>query len=330
MHGTELTHIEREQIEIRLRGNWGVRKIARHLQRNHGVIVREIQRNKKPDGVYSALYATEQAVKRRVRRGNVKRKLDKNLELQDWVLFCLMQKAWAPDVIAGHLKIYPPPHLKGVTISPEAIYGWLQEGAGNKLGYWQYLPTKRQRRRKKGSRTKHGIMRIPDRISIHERAHDIAQRQVLGHWESDSIIYPGSGGERISTQQERKARLIKIHRLPSGRSKDTTDALQKTIQSVPCDLVKSITFDNGLEAVGHTQLKRDYGIQTYFCDPYASYQKGSVEHANKLIRRFLPKGTDLRTITDQQIYDIEELLNNTPRKILAYKTPKEVFYKKAS
>jgi len=90
--------------------------------------------------------------------------------------------------------------------------------------------------------------------------------------------------------------------------------------------VKSITFDNGLEAVGHVDLKRRHHLETYFCDPYSSWQKGGVEHANKLIRRSLPKGTDLRTITDKRLYEVQETLNNTPRKILNYKTPNEVFY----
>jgi transposase, IS30 family len=167
---------------------------------------------------------------------------------------------------------------------------------------------------------------IPGRVSIHARDEGINERLTLGHWESDSVIYTGSGGQRLSVQTERKARFIQIHRLPSGSAQHTLDALRETICSVPQDLVKTITFDNGSEGVLHEQLGHDYFIKTFFCDTYASYQKGGVEQANSLIRRELPRGTDLRTISDQQIYAIQKRRNDTPRKILGYLTPREVLF----
>lgn len=151
-------------------------------------------------------------------------------------------------------------------------------------------------------------------------------RLVLGHWETDSVIYPGSGGQRLSVQTERKARFVQIHRLPSGKAQDTTDAIRESIASVPQDLWKTITFDNGSEGAGHQTLQHDYGVRTYFCDPYASWQKGTVEQTNGLIRRCLPRGTDLRDISNQEIYDTRERLNDTPRKILGYRTPREVLF----
>ncbi|NCS72476.1 MAG: IS30 family transposase [Candidatus Magasanikbacteria bacterium] len=329
MRGKELTCLDREKIEYRLACKQSHRSIAKALKRDHTVIDREIDRNKKPDGTYSAGYAQELCDKRRVRRGNVKRKLDTDEKLRLHVV-CQLKEGLSPDVIAGRLQEIAPVSLINASISHEAIYGWLYEGEGHALGYWKYLPGKRQRRRRHGTRKKHNKTNIPDRVSIHARDDGIDERITFGHWETDSIIYPGSGGQRLSVQIERKARLVRIHRLPSGNAQDTLDALRETICSVPQDLIKTITFDNGSEGVRHKTLTDDYDIWTYFADTYASWQKGSVEQVNGIIRRHLPKGTDLRTITNQQIYAIQEKLNNTPRKILGYKTPNEVFFNLSS
>ena len=328
MRGQELTSKERERIELYLKGHWSLRDIGRVLKRNHGVISREIARNKKPDGTYSSVYAQQLCDRRRVRRGNVKRKLDREKKLQEWVVARLKdeKRSWSPDVIAGKLKLCPPPELEGVTISTESIYQWLYEGEGYKRGYWQYLLTRQKKRRKRGTRKKHGKTSIPNRVSIHERDEGVNERKSLGHWESDSVIYGKSGGQRLSVQTERKARFVQIHRLPSGSAQDTLDALRETVTSVPQDLIRSITFDNGSEGARHDTLTHDYHILTFFCDPYASHQKGGVENMNRLIRRYLPRGTDLSKVSNQTIYAIQERLNNTPRKVLGYRTPREVLF----
>jgi len=325
MNGQELTYLERQKIEMCLRGKWSLRKTAKKLKRNHSVISREARRNRKPEGLYSAVYAQCLADRRRVRRGNVKRKLDKDERLREHVVSEL-RRGQAPDVIAGRMKLAPSSRLRGRTISHEAIYTWLQYGEGHLLGYWRYLPTKRERRRRHGSRRSKAKTPIPDRVSIHARDEGAGMRLTTGHWETDSVIYPGSGGQRLSVQKERKARYVMIHRLPSGKARDTLDALRESVASVPQDLWKTITFDNGSEGAMHRTLTDEYGIDTYFCDPYASWQKGAVEQANSLIRRRLPRGTDLRTITDQDIHDLQERLNDTPRKVLGYRTPREVLF----
>ena len=117
-----------------------------------------------------------------------------------------------------------------------------------------------------------------------------------------------------------------IHRLPSGKALDTLAAIQDSICQIPQDLWKSITWDNGSEGTLHQTLTQDYDIQTFFCDPYSSWQKGSVENMNRLIRRALPRSVDLSTISNQTIYAIQERLNNTPRKVLGYRSPREVLF----
>ncbi len=109
-----------------------------------------------------------------------------------------------------------------------------------------------------------------------------------------------------------------------GSAEETERALTESIESLPQPLWKTITFDNGGEGANHGRLRETFNLQTYFCDPYASYQKGGVENANRIIRRYLPRGTDMSTITQKDIYAIQERINSTPRKVLGYKTPKEV------
>lgn len=108
---------------------------------------------------------------------------------------------------------------------------------------------------------------------------------------------------------------------------DTVDALIKTIESVPNELMKTMTFDNGIENYRHTELKQQFGLDTYFCRPFAPWQKGSVENVNKLLRRYLPRDTNLDALTDQDLYVIQEKLNNRPRKRLKYQTPNEIIQK---
>jgi IS30 family transposase len=128
----------------------------------------------------------------------------------------------------------------------------------------------------------------------------------------------------VSVQVERKSRLVRISKFENKSAEETKNALVKTAESVPRELFQTITFDNGTENVQHAEIKQEYGIETYFCDPFASWQKGSVENMNKLIRRYLPRHTDLSKLTNQDIFLIQEKLNNRPRKVLKYQTPNEV------
>ena len=129
--------------------------------------------------------------------------------------------------------------------------------------------------------------------------------------------------QAISVQYERKTMLTKIHRVLNRTSEENEQALNQTIDSFPAEVFKSITFDNGTENACHTKIRDGYDIQTFFCDVYAAWQKGGVENTIGLIRRYLPRGTDISNITDEQIQSVEDWLNNRPRKKLNYLTPKE-------
>lgn len=165
---------------------------------------------------------------------------------------------------------------------------------------------------------------ITERISIKERPLMINGRERYGDWESDSMIF-SQQRSILSVQFERKSKLIRIRKLPNKTAEETKYALINTAESVPTHLFKSITFDNGGEGALHHEIKKDYDIETYFCDPYCSWQKGGVENSNKLLRQYLPRSIRLENLTDRDIYEIQEKLNNRPRKSLNYSTPNEVF-----
>lgn len=321
MQGRPFSCLERQMIELRLKAHIGIRQIGRDLKRNHGVVIREIERNRARDGTYSAVLAQEKTDRRRERGRHRKRKLDRDDTLREHVLQEL-KTGRSPDVIAGRLKTDPPLGLEGNTISHESIYVWIQEGEGRKLGLHHHLLRGRPKRRKHHGRKKRKT-HIPERISIHKRAESINERKEVGHWETDSMVF-SKQRERLSIQYERKARYVIIHRLSNGTADETERALQQSIESFSQPIWKTITFDNGGEGANHVRIKQKFDLQTYFCDPYASWQKGGVENTNGIIRRFLPRNTDMSKMTQQDIYEIQEKINNTPRKILGYKTPKEV------
>lgn len=321
MQGSHLTCLERQMIEFRLKAHVGIRQIGRDLKRNHGVISYEIKRNCSRDGTYSAVLAQDKTDRRREKRRKRKRKLDMDDALRRFVI-SEIERGQSPDVIAGRLKTNPPPHLKDKTISHEAIYQWIQVGEGRNLGLHHHLLSGRPRRQKHRSRKKRKS-HIPERISIHARPNSVDERTEVGHWETDSMVF-SKQKIRLSVQYERKTRYVIIHRLSNGSAKETEQALQDSIQSFPQPIWKTITFDNGSEGATHYKLKETFNLQTYFCDPYASWQKGGVENTNKIIRRFLPRDTDMSHITIQDLYAIQQKINTTPRKILGYKTPAEI------
>ena len=321
MQGRIFTCLERQMLELRLKAHISVRQIGRDLKRNHGVVLREIERNRSRDGTYSAVLAQEKADRRRSSLKKRRRKLDEDEVLREHVVSEL-RRGQSPDVIAGRLKQYPPKGLDGKSISHETIYVWIQTGEGSKLGLHHYLCSGRPRRQKRHGRKRHKA-HIPERISIHARPEEIETRIELGHWETDSVVF-SKQRERLSVQYERKSRYVTIHRLSNGSAEETESALEQSIESFSQPIWKTITFDNGGEGARHMNLRNRYGVRTYFCDPYASWQKGGVENSNRIIRRYLPLKTDMSKITHADVYAIQEKINNTPRKILAYKTPKEV------
>lgn len=319
----ELTLYDRQKLQYYLRTKLSLRKLAVTMRKDHTVLSREIRRNGGSRMKYRADTAQEISDKRRhqKRRG----KLVKHPKLKEFVVNHLKAE-WSPEEIAGRLREVSRLEVDGVTLSHESIYHYIYVTSERYEKLFKLLPQRRAKRRKRGGR-KTRNMPIPQRISIKLRPEIVNQRVRIGDWESDNLEFKRNMTKgAVSVQCERKTGLVRIHKVAGKKSsEDTVTALTKTIESVPYELFKTVTFDNGLENYQHYVLKEQFGIDTYFCKPFSPWQKGTVENVNKLLRRYLPRDTNLDSLTDEELYRIQEKLNNRPRKRLHYKTPNEVF-----
>ena len=316
-----LTFFERQKIEFYLRGKWSIRAIGRELYRDHTIISREIERNQWPGEKYYDSHLAQARADARAKKTN-KRKLDKHEDLWRYVSNQL-KAGWSPEEVAGRLKEFPPLHLRGVRISHESIYQYIYHTIPGRHLY-QYLRKKtKPRRQHHYSRKKQAKVKIKERISIHQRPTHITNRQYYGDWESDTVVFSKTK-LALSVQCERKSGLARLGRLANRSKEETEIALTNSMDSIHQDLRHSITFDNGGEGACHQAIRDLFGVDTYFCDTYASWQKGGVENLNGLVREYLPRKINFAMITDEQIYHIQETLNNRPRKRLSYQTPNEV------
>ena len=316
---SNLNFFERERIEFCHRLKMKVGKIAKKINRDHSVVSRELARNMIPGQKYYNAELAQKLADKKATKTNIC-KLDKNEDLRTYVIGQL-KADWSPEEIAGRLKNDPPINLKGETLSHESIYFWIYEGNGQYL--YRHLRRKNApRRQKRKSRKKRAKELIKQRVSIHDRPEEINQRTRFGDWESDTMIFKKQKSV-LSVQHERKSLLVKLHKAMDKSADQTREALTASIESLPDGCFKSITFDNGLEGQCHTKIKKSYGVETYFCDPFKSWQKGGVENSNGLIRQYLPKDANLDNITEEEISKIEDRLNNRPRKKLGYLTPIE-------
>ncbi|MEK7484621.1 MAG: IS30 family transposase, partial [Planctomycetota bacterium] len=296
-----------------------LRAIAKIMRRNHSVLVRELKRNGEGSRKKYRADTAQKLFKKRNHKQH-KGKLDKYPDLKELVIEGL-KKEWSPDVIAGKMKT----EKREQTISHESIYYYIYNKDNGQEKLYQYLRQAQSKRHKLHSRKKCKL-RIPERVSIHQRPEYIDERERYGDWESDSVIF-SKQKTILSVQSERKSKLIRMHKAKDKSADETRNALVRTAESIEREIFLTITFDNGTEGVQHTEIKKEYGVDTYFCDPFASWQKGGVENANKLIRYYLPRNTDLSKLTDRDIYEIQEKLNNRPRKCLNYLSPNEVINK---
>jgi IS30 family transposase len=224
---------------------------------------------------------------------------------------------------AGRLSRFADACRQGIErglglISTEAIYAWIYSKARKADRLWRSLPRGRPRR---GRRKRPSKDHIAEKTHISERTEAANQREEVGHWEADLVICKRS--RPVLVLHERKTRLTLISRLMGKTAAETVSVLMALVKRLAPTLRGSITFDNGGEFARHALLRDMLSATTYFCDAYASWQKGGVENTNGRIRRWLPRSTDLDELSDKDIQEIAMTLNSTPRKCLAFKTPIE-------
>ena len=178
---------------------------------------------------------------------------------------------------------------------------------------------------KKGLRKPHRIVKGP-LPCIDERPRAVDARHEVGHWEDDSLVHTPTAQERLRTTNERRSGIVFIDKACERTATEANRITAARLSALPPRLRRTLTRDRGAENMGYQELEYTLGIHCFFARPYHSWERGSNENVNGLIRRFFPKGTDFRAVTDEQIRRVEYLLNTRPRKRLGWKTPYQVFY----
>jgi len=315
MRYKQLSLFERERIVALVQLGKSYREIGQLLNRNHTTISREIKRNKHviPDMIGYVAQCAQQAYKQRKNHVGQRLRL-KNMGLRNFIEEHL-KLAWSPEQIAGYLK------RQKQSISHEAIYQYIYGERRDLIGL---LARRHKLHYHKNAFRKRQKSRIPNRVSIDVRGKAIDNRREYGHWESDSIVSSKSVAS-LNVLVERKSRVVKIQFLPDKKADSTADGIEASLKKIPFSLRKSITYDNGFENINHEKVNKKLGTKSYFCAPYHSWEKGTVENTNGLIRRFIPKKMDLKLVSFNDLLIIEERLNNRPRKCLGFYTPNEVF-----
>ena len=314
MKHIKITFQERQLIDLWLTNNQSLRQIAKKLGRSISSISDEIKRNESCSG-YHAITAQITSEKR------ISRARSTNALKQDWIIDYVIRKlrcGWSPEQIAGRLK---RKHGKSV-ICHETIYRYIYTHPQKKLT--QYLVRNHKRRKRKADNwlPRRGIK---DRVSIHHRPDEINDKSSFGHWELDTVEGKGHTGG-IVTALERKTRYYDAQKILNIDSEYGIWAQKKLLTKHPRKARRSATFDNGKENYNHQQLQH-MGITTYFCDAYASWQKGSNENHNGILRRYIPKKTDFNSFTQTELDAIIYEINNRPRKCLNWETPNEAFHR---
>ncbi len=314
----QLSQKERYTIAALLRTHCSSAEMARELGRSTSTITRELIRNRRPNNTYCAEVAQSYttARRKRTRRGS-------NFSEAQWeVVLMLIQKDYSPEQASYIIK-----HYFGFSISHETIYQYLlydKKRGGTMYRHLRIMP--KRRRKRYNSHDSRGI--LPGKRMISERPASIARRARIGHWEGDTVM----GLDRhfcIVTLVERKSGFVIIKKCKE-RTVAEVNAVCRAALHEHGRKFRTITFDNGTEFHGYEALERCFPITCYFAHPYHSWERGTNENTNGLIRQYLPKGHSMRYVTQAACDRIAYILNTRPRKRLGFKTPYEVFYRTSS
>jgi IS30 family transposase len=318
--GCRLSVEEREEISRGLAAGLSYRVIAAGLGRNPSTVSREVAANS-GRRQYRAARADRQAWTRATRPKVCK--LAANLVLRDIVEEKLLLR-WSPQQIAGWLKLTYPDSPE-MLVSHESIYRtlYVQSRGALRKELSRYLRTGRVIRRPKGVRLPDGRGGRPNTLHISERPPEADDRAVPGHWEGDLVF--GKGMSPVATLVERSTRFLMLVALPGGhhQADAVADALAAAITTLPKQLARSLTWDLGHEMAQHQRFTIETGVQVFFCDPKSPWQRGSNENTNGLLRQYLPRRLDFRTLTQADFDAIADQLNGRPRQTLGFKTPSQ-------
>ena len=316
-----LSIAEREEISRGIVAGRSIRSIASSLGRAASTVSRELRRNGGRRR-YRANRADKAAWERAKRPKTCK--LAENRALAR-VVASKLQLEWAPDQIAGWLKLTYP-NDQDMQVSHETIYKslFIQARGALKKELLQHLRKTRAMRRSRHKTLKgEGLGQITNTVSIRERPAEAEDRAVPGHWEGDLLC--GTKDSQIATLVERHTRYVMLVRVPSKDTKTVINALIKHAHKLPRELYKSLTWDRGSEMADHQKFSLATDIDVYFCDPQHPWQRGSNENTNGLLRQYFPKGMDLSKVHQNRLNAVARRLNERPRKTLGYYSPAEKF-----
>jgi len=319
-----LSASERETISRELARGASLASIAVLLGRHRSSVSREVAANGGCEA-YRVVDAEARACERARRPKPTK--LETHQVLADTVTNWLENEQWSPEQISARLRVEFPDD-ETMRVAKETIYQelFVHGRGGLKKELTKHLRTHRAKRRPRSVTARNKTSSpIPDKVMIADRPVEIADRQVPGHWEGDLIIGEDSASQ-TGTLVERTTGFLLLIALPDDRQAVTVaEALQRQVQTLPEQLCKSITWDQGSEMAAHVAFTVATDIAVYFCDPHAPWQRGSNENINGLIRQYLPKGTDLSGYSQADLDLIAAKLNNRPRKRLGFMKPSEMF-----
>lgn len=304
------------EIAERRKAGQSLRQIAAALDCSASSVSRELRRNQAARE-YKPGFAEQQA---RARRWTGSRLL-RDAKLQKTVLR-LLRRGLSPEQVSGKLR-----RKDGrPAISHESIYRFVHSQIARTKDYdWrQYLPRAKSKRGYRGRRGGGSVSFLHGRVAIHERSDAANDRREAGHWEADLMLFRRSG-PTILALHERRTRFTVIVRQKGKAAAPIAASIRRVLEPLPPRLRRTLTFDNGTEFALHHTLRKPLRMKTYFCDPYAPWQKGGVENAIGRLRRGLPSKTNLGELSSAALKRLARLYNHTPRKCLGYQTPAEAF-----
>lgn len=322
----KVSAVERSELQILHEKGYSARAIAGVLGRSPNTIAAELKRNSYGNSKRTALekrgtYVAKAAgLKAYIRRRNAKyqgKKIQSNDALRSYVVTGL-KAGWNPDEISGSMRASNQLFYASKT----AIYEWLYSEWGQ--AYCEYLHSRQVRPSKRQPKQPKRVL-IPSRVSVWQRPQGATNRTRYGHWEGDAVVSGRAGKAALAVFQERKTRLIRARLVPRLQAVHFTEA---AISSLAGHKALSLTLDNGVENCQHQNIAQATGARAFFCDPYSSWQKGGIENANKLLRSYLPKGSDLGAFDQEFVEAVCDRLNKKPRKILGYKSALQLAYEK--
>ena len=315
----QLTDSDRAKLEVLIKEGYLQSEVAKKLGVSKSTICRELSRHSTPHGYFGKMAQARHEHKRQ--QCKPKEKMS-NPQICEYVLERIY-RGWSPETIGGKLKreIQLGFKPKSFYLNHESIYQFVYESEyGKKEKLYQYLRRGQKRRKKQHGRQAQQET-IKNRVFIDDRPKEINLRQTIGHWEGDTIIY--SNKKAVNSLVERKTKFVALTKLERKTAELTKQAVIGKLQT--------LTVDNGTENAKHEEIAKELEMKVYFCHPYHSWEKGTNENTNGLVRRYLPKRMNIDDLTQKELDAIADELNDRPRKSLNYQTPREVLeyeYKK--